>query len=254
MASYGFIFDFFIGIIQPAFPLFNAAFAPFFSMFDFVTASQVTVGVLSTLIAALISVLYYLLIDQEKYNQIKEKQSKLQNKVKEARENDEMEKANKYVQESMSMQKKFMKASIKPIFGSMFVFFIMVPWIIFTFSPIVELPQQNTGYSGDLKPFDGSDYTMEGLQVEQRNDTNVLIYNGNELKQGDQLQVDGATWQVRNVDVPDNADHAEVKLSFSFLKLPFSLPLIGGYLEWLGFYILFQIPGTIIFRKLLGVH
>jgi uncharacterized membrane protein (DUF106 family) len=37
-------------------------------------------------------------------------------------------------------------------------------------------------------------------------------------------------------------------------QLPFSLPLIGNSLGWLGWYILISLPSALVFKKMMGIH
>ncbi|MDY6789609.1 MAG: EMC3/TMCO1 family protein [Candidatus Nanohaloarchaea archaeon] len=250
--AYGFIFDFFLGVMKPIFPVFDALFGFAFSIFGKYTASLVSLGLFSAVVALLISLTYVVLIDREEYNRIRDKQKELQEKMKEAQDNDNMDKVNEYMKESMSMQKKFFKVSLKPIFASMFIFFLVVPWILHTFVPVVELQQADNGFRGNFE-FMGAE--MGELKVENRSKGHVLVSKGEEYKVNGELALAGTTWEVENIQLAKNSETtAEVKLAFEFVKFPFSIPLIGNSLEWLGFYIITQIPFTIAFRKMLGLQ
>ncbi|MDY6771501.1 MAG: EMC3/TMCO1 family protein [Candidatus Nanohaloarchaea archaeon] len=252
--TYGFLYDAIIPLLAPTFPLFDLVFGPFFALFDLSIAPQLALGALSILLAALVSVVYYIMIDKEKYDRIKQKQQKYQDKIKEAKENDEMDKVNKYISENMKLQKDFMKVSLKPILGSMLLFFLFMPWVLHTFVPVTTLQpaQQGDGYTGNLTFLDGQ-YNLGELQATAQNNDTYILQHGNETyREGNMMKIRGMSWQVQNIQVQDS--EAAVKLSLSFLHLPFSLPLAGDSLEWLGFYIIFQLPFTFIFRKMLGLQ
>jgi uncharacterized membrane protein (DUF106 family) len=251
--TYGMPYDIFMNLLRPVFPLADAIFAPLFSMFEYGLAAQLTVGIISVVLAAVISVIYTAVIDKEKQKEIKEKSKELQKKHKEAKEEGNHEKANKYLQENFSVQMEMMKVSFRPMLFTMIIFFLVMPWVVYTFVPVVDLPQQDGQYQGDFT-FLGGQYTLGELQAQQQsNDSYVLIHNGGEYTEGDRVKINGLDWNIRSIDTVENSPaKAEIKLSLSFLDLPFSLPLAGSSLEWLGFYIIVQLPFSIIFRKALG--
>lgn len=252
MASYGFLYDFFIPLLEPAFPLFDLLFGWVFSVFELSIAPQISLGLLSIVLAGLISVVYYILIDKEKYDAIREKQQEYQDKIKEARDNDDMEKANKYISENMKLQKDFMKVSLKPILGSMVLFFLIIPWVLHTFVPVVELTQQGDSFQGEFTFMDGR-YSLGEIQaVNNTGEDYVLQYDNETYEQGERVEIQGMSWKINEIDT--SSDQPAVKFALSFVKLPFGLPLIGDSLEWLGYYIIFQLPFTFIFRRMLGLQ
>lgn len=265
MASYGAMFDLFTPIVEPLFPLLDIIFGVFLSQFGPDLGSQLALAAMSILMAAVVSLVYALLIDKERFNEIREKQSEYQDKIKEARDEGEMEKANKLLQENMGMQKEFMKVSMKPIIGSMVLFFLMIPWVLNTFVPVHELSAMDdaTGldqtvegaWSGELAYYNGQ-YRLGEAQVHNTTNGSVtFVHDGTAYNQGDKLTLDGIQFQLSGIELPeDGSGSAEVRLSHVFLPLPFSLPLAGSSFEWLGFYIIFQIPFTFLFRKALGVQ
>ncbi|MCJ7450175.1 MAG: EMC3/TMCO1 family protein [Candidatus Nanohaloarchaeota archaeon QJJ-9] len=253
--SYPFLFGLFMGVVEPAFPVIDAIFSIVFSTIGVnLTSAQVTVGLISIIIAAIISVLYLLLMDQERHQEIKDKQKELQNDMKEARSEGEMDKANKYMSENMKLQKEMFKSMFKPMIASMFVFFLIIPYILHTFVPVVGLPQADNGFKGNFTMMDGR-YNLEELEVERKgNSSYVLVHNNQTYNTSEEIKLEDMRWQVRDISVTEDESKAEVKLALEFLQLPVSLPLAGSSFEWLGFYILFQFPFTFIFRKLLGVQ
>jgi len=265
VASYGAMFDLFTPLVKPLFPVLDAVFGVFLTQFGPDLGSQLALGAMSILMAAIVSLVYALLIDKERFNEIREKQSAYQDKIKEARDEGEMEKANKLLQENMGMQKEFMKVSMKPIIGSMLLFFLMIPWVLNTFVPVQQFsPMADTtglnqtvegAWSGELSYYNGQ-YRLGEAQIHNHTDGSVtLVHDGETYFGGDKITLDGLRFQIGAIDLPaDEGGDAEVKLSHVFLPLPVGLPLAGDSFEWLGFYIIFQIPFTFLFRKMLGVQ
>ncbi|MDY6777757.1 MAG: EMC3/TMCO1 family protein [Candidatus Nanohaloarchaea archaeon] len=253
--TYGLPYDIFFIVVKPLFPAVNALAAILFSLVGLDRGPQAALGALSVLVAAIISLFYVILIDQEEYQRIKDRQQELQNKYKEAQEEGDSEKAEKFMKENMAVQKEFMMVSFKPIIGSMVVFFLVMPWVLHTFVPVVQLQPQGDVYRGELTMLGGR-YTLTELTANRTgNSTYVLAHDGKKLGEGDTLTTDGLEWHIRSIKkVANSEERVRAKLSLEFLDLPFSLPLIGSSLGWLGYYIIFQIPFTFLFRKMLGVQ
>lgn len=265
MASYGAMFDLFTPLVAPLFPAFDAIFGIFLQQFGPHTGSRIALAVMSILMAAVVSLVYAFLIDKERFNEIREKQSEYQDRISEARDEGEMDKANKLLQENMALQKDFMKISLKPILGSMVLFFLMIPWVLNTFVPVQQIDhvddpaglgeQVEDAWRGELSYYNGQ-YGLGEVQVHNRTDGDVrLIRGGETYSQGDKITLNGLRFQISSIGLPaDDSGQATIQLSHVFLPLPFGLPLAGTSFEWLGFYIIFQIPFTFIFRKALGVQ
>lgn len=248
---YGGLFDLFTGLLEPVFPVYNAIFGIFFKFMGAKAASICSMALLSATVALIISFFYVLLIDKEEYNRIREKQKELQDKMKEAQNNDNMEKANKYMKESMSMQKKFMKASLKPMFASMFIFFLFVPWVLTTFVPVVEAGSTGGNqFTGEME-FVGFDQSHSVTVTGNESEAEIQL-DDETYEKGDKVLVEDYQFIIEGLRVED--DSAKVKLAYSFFTIPFSIPLIGSSFEWLSLYILFQLPFTFAFRKMLGVQ
>ncbi len=244
---------FFVELLEPVFPVYSQIFGFFFNFVDPRIASFLSVLLVSITVSLIISLLYLVLVDREEYNRIRERQKEIQEKVKEAQDNDEMEKANKLMKESFSMQKKFMKASVKPMIASMFIFFLIVPWILTTFSPVIELEAAGNGtFQGEFTAR-GFDQPIGQVELISENDTNTVLVDGEEVEIGEYVSHDESNeWILKDMEVED--DSARVMFSYRFIPLPFNLPLIGSTFEWLGTFILFQLPFSILFRKMLGIH
>ncbi len=249
------LFGFFVEFLQPVFPIYDKVFGIFFNYFGHRTASLLSVALLAATVALIISSFYIFLVDRDEYNRIREKQKELQEKMKEAQDNDEMEKANKYMQESFSMQKEFMKTSIKPMIGSMVIFFLFVPWILHTHIPIVETEMVEEGvYEGVLEAR-GYEEPIGNLTVNiGEEDEREYFFNGEQYEIGDRVSEGEDEWIIKESEYDEENDTVNVKFSYRFIKIPVNLPLFGDTLEWLGTFILFQLPFTIIFRKMLGVQ
>lgn len=243
--AYGFAIDFFLGLVQPLFPYtFDPVFGLLLGVGSPLTGARLTIVLVSIALSALISVLYYLLMDVEEYQRIKEKRETLNRKMKEAREDEDMDEANKYMKEMAGMQKEFFTVMLKPMFASMFIFFLLLPWMFVTFNPVVPL-QGNGTMSGELV-FNGHALPVTVEEAANR----TVVVDGQNATIGEVITMDDMRWKLQAVD----AEAGEAKFAAEIVPLPFSLPFLGDELGWLGAYILISIPFTFGFRKMLGIQ
>lgn len=245
--AYGFAIDFFLSIVEPLFPYtFDPLFGSLLAVGSPLTGARVTILAVSIALSAIISVLYYLLMDVEQYQEIKEKREELNAKMKEAQDDDNVDEASKHMKEMAGMQKEFFTVMMKPMLVSMVVFFLLLPWMFTTFNPVVSIAPQDGGtYAGTL------DYNGEELPFEVDASGNAtVVVDGEEIRPGEVAMMDDLRWKLQSVDV----ENEQVKFAAEILPLPVSLPLLGDELGWLGTYILISIPFTFLFRRKLGIQ
>lgn len=247
--AYGFLIDTFLAFTQPLFPYtFDPVFGPLLGMGSPLTGARLTVAAISVLLAGLLSLLYYWLMDLEAYEEFKEKRSNLQDKMQEARDEGNTEEASKYTKEMMEMNMENMRLMLKPMLVSMVLFFLILPWMYTTFNPVVPMQETGAGVAGTLQ-FNGGGETA--MTLEQRNNTSVIVVDGETLAEGDRFLMEDLPWKVQTITADEEA---EVKVAAEIIQLPANLPLVGDELGWLGSYILIVIPLTFIFRKKLGIQ
>ncbi len=234
-------------ILAPLYSFYNTLFQPLLVM-----GPYVSLGFFSVVLAGLFSVIYWWLLDIERADEIKDKLNDYQDKMKEARENDEHDKASDHLKKTLQLNQKFMMLNMKPMIATMVFVGLFFPWLGATYAPTIQMNQtDNATYQGQLN-YAGQDTlitaqnTSSGIQVSSEGSTAGIK---------GEIQAFNMQWQVINFNTVDVDTHdANLKLNAEFLKLPFSLPLVGGALNWLGFYILIVMPLTYIFRKILGVQ
>jgi len=192
-------------------------------------------------------VIYWFLLDIERADRIKKKINKYQDRMKEAREEDEQDKASKHFKKTLELNQRFMMLNLKPMLATMVFVALFFPWLGNTYAPTIEMDSFNeTGFNGTI------DYAGEQVPVNAVNNSGQMQFftEGNE-----NIRAYGIEWEVISFEQVQGQDHdAELKINGVFLDLPFSIPLAGEAFNWLGFYILIVMPMTYIFRKLLGVQ
>lgn len=237
-------------ILTSLYGFYNVIFRPLLA-----SDPYLAMGFFSVCLAGLFSLIYWLMLDIEKADEIKEKMKEHQDKMKEARNNDESEKATEHMQESMKMNQKLMMENFKPMIGTIVFVALIFPYLGATFAPLVELdPAGEDQWTGNLT-YGGQtaelmvENTSNGIQVQHQDQTAGI---------DGRLNIFGVNWEVANFKDHSGGIFAKpkgkvLKLGIVFVELPFSLPFAGSTLNWLGFYILLAMPLTYIFRKALGV-
>mgnify|MGYP006270059653 CR=1 FL=1 len=213
-------------------------------------------GIFSAALAGLFSLIYWFLLDIEKQKEIKEKINDKQEKMKEARKNDDAEKASEHMQETMKHNQKMMMLNFKPMIATMVFVALVFPWLGATFAPTVELTEQaNNTFTGD---FVYNGYSNELTVINGTNQT--VQFDGQQTDIDGSIDAYGVTWDITRFGEAKGgflgtslSTGTVLNLNARFVELPFSIPLAGSALNWLGFYIIIAMPLTFIFRKMLGV-
>ncbi len=236
-------------ILQTLYGFYNAVFHPLLA-----TSPYLALGFFSAALAGLFSLIYWYLLDIEKANEIKEKLSERQDKMKEARKNDNSDKASEHMQKTMELNQRLMKLNLKPMVATMVFVALIFPWLGSVYSPAIELHQSSEDtWEGNLS------YAKTSIPVEVINGTDKKVnVNEQEIEVGDTFRAFGIEWETKYFGEKKGGFFSSgggtvLKVSAEFVKLPFSIPLAGGALNWLGFYILIAMPLTFILRKALGV-
>lgn len=215
----------------------------------------VSLGFFSAVLAGMFSLIYWYLLDIEKADEIKDRLSEHQDKMKQARSNDNGDKASEHMQETMRLNQRLMKLNVKPMIATMVFVALIFPWLGHTFSPAVNMEKADSVYQGELN------YAGKTAQLEVDNSTSPATVNiGDSSSQvGKTINALGVEWELKYFGqksggfLKPGGEGNVVKLSAKFVDLPFSIPFAGNALNWLGFYILIAMPLTYVFRKLLGV-
>ncbi|MFB6193194.1 MAG: EMC3/TMCO1 family protein [Candidatus Nanohaloarchaea archaeon] len=203
----------------------------------------------SACLAGLFSIIYWILLDIEKADEIKEKMNTHQEKMKKAQKENDSETAREHMSKSMKLNQKFMMLNFKPMIGTMIFVAFMFPWLGQTYAPsIVMQPSNNvsdtTLYTGQLE------YANKNTRVILQN--NTLEIDNKTAEVGQTIQALGVKWDVKSIESVNS--QKKVRLDANFATLPVSIPLAGSTVNWLMFYILVTMPLTYSFRKALGIQ
>ncbi|MFP4045465.1 MAG: EMC3/TMCO1 family protein [Candidatus Aenigmatarchaeota archaeon] len=199
------------------------------------------VAILALAISFVISAIYKVFTDEKRAKKIKENMDELKEKAEKAREDGKHDKANEHMSEMMKHSSKQMKMQLKPM-AITFIVIIPLFWFVFPnlYPPAtVNFNQNNTlSYKGTELP----------TTLEDESPVRVNI-DGKEYERGDIVKTE--SWKLEVGDY--NEEDKILKLERIAVMLPFSLPMVGNSLGWLGWYILIALASGQVFRKLLGV-
>ncbi len=243
-------------ILSTLFQFYDTIFGPILSL-----GPYISMGIFAGMLALLFSLLYWKLLDKEKADKIREKLNKKQEKMKEARKEDNDEEPGKYMEEILELNQKFMMTNMKPMIATMFFVALIFPWLGATYSPNIGLtPVENqTGtYQGEMKFAEQTNNITVINETENSNNTTIII-DDTEYQLEDRFEKYGVEWHIRTFQenpqglLSTTEEPKILGISAEFIQLPFSIPIAGTALNWLGFYIILAMPLTYTFRKLLGV-
>ncbi len=245
--GYGIAIDIFLGLVRPLFPYtFDPLFTPLLAVGSPLTGARLTLLAISVILAAILSIVYYLLMDLEAYQELQDRREELNEKMKEARDDGDIEESKEYMSEMSEMTMDNMKIMLKPMLASMVIFFLILPWMYVTFVPIVDVAPSGDGtYTGEMV-FNGRSMP---LKVVNRTEPAVVL-DGENYTVGESFMMGDLPWKVKNIDM----DNQDVRLAAEIVQLPVSLPVVGDEMGWLSTYILIIIPFNFLFRKLLGIQ
>jgi uncharacterized membrane protein (DUF106 family) len=193
----------------------------------------------------IITLVYRIFTKPAEMRKIKEEMKFYREKAKEAQKRKDMKKSQEYLNDMMKASHKQFKMNMKPMFLSMIVVLLLLSMVNQTYSGVVaETNENGIGYFS----FAGINHTLMEENGNVRIDTNGNgdFSDESSYAEGDVADIENTYWQV----FPE-----EGKTSmYLLIRMPFPLPFVGYYLNWLLWYILCTLPATWIFRKFLGVE
>lgn len=226
-------------ILEPLFGFFDAIFQPLLQL-----GPYPSLIFFSAALAALFSVIYYIFLDRERADEIKDKLEAHQDKMKEAREDGADEEVSDHLEKSLKLNQKFMMLNLKPMIATMLFVGLIFPWLGATFAPNLDFTEENN-FSNQLE------WAGQSQQIYFDNDTRTVQLDNQSAAKNEHISAYGVDWQVTKVN--DIEKGVEARMNIAFIKLPFDLPLAGSALNWLGFYILIVMPLGYGLRKMMGV-
>lgn len=198
--------------------------------------------IISTVVSFTLALSYKLLTNQEELKGVNEELKELNAKFKEAQKNKDQKELMKLQTRMLEINSKKMKNTMKPMMAS---FLIIIPVFVFIFPAlygdlVVKLDDSLAGTA---------EFGGKSANVQFVKEGSAIVINGEEKTPQQTMEIGDKEFVFKSFD----DGKKEVTLKMIAVNLPFSMPIWGERLGWLGWYILFSIPLTSVFRKVLGV-
>jgi len=216
------------------------------------------------------------MVDPEKMKQIKKDMKFYSEKSKEARKNNDANKANEYASEMMKLSRKQFGLNFKPMMVSLVIFFLALYTVLGAYGTIMpffgtyvggitvntnDVVNQDTKtgvlqYKDLSYPFQTHEEVYTDENGAERTRFNITIYysQNNDFSDdemynpGDVVEIGDSKWKIY---------HSDLNQTFFIVAvdLPFTLPLnFGNQVDWIMWYIICAVTFSFIFRKFLGVE
>jgi len=222
------------------------------------------VTLISIGLSFLLAVIYRLLTKPGEMKKVKEDMKFFKEKMNQANKAGDKAKANEYASEMLKASQGQFRHSMKPMMVSMLVFLLLLTALngLYGAAPV---------YAGSViqNPIGAGQADSGSIILKGLNHT-YIIFNESGVKaaavdldddgsyseaerfaEGSVFSHNGAYWSVSAA--PKEGGRYVLASSILLAKLPFPIPYIGTYLTWFWWYVFLSVPGTLIFRKLLGV-
>jgi uncharacterized membrane protein (DUF106 family) len=209
----------------------------------------------SLLLSFLISLIYRVFTKPAEIRELKKDMKFYREKSREAQKQKDLKKANEYMNEMMKLSQKQMRHTMKPMFITLGLVFIILGFVNQSYGGVVvetKAVDENTA----VGHFAYADFN-HSLKAEKLGETLKITLDTNDngdfsdetvYSKSEMFSLGNAYW----VAEPLNMNQTRMDIA---IKTPFAIPFFGAnYMGWLIWYILVSLPATWIFRKALGVE
>lgn len=226
---------------------------------------------LSVAISFVVALAYRFTVDPNQIRKVKEELEFYKAKLKKAQKARDEAKVKQFTSDMLKTSQKQFKLSMKPLFASMGIFVITIFGLLGGLYGII-LPLFNQPHGGIIANTNLilDTNTHKGFFTYRDSNHSLIVYNqthenGNKFKividfndngdfsddeayfQGNVINLKDSYWELHMVNL--NQTHCTLAI-----KTPFAIPFFGNYLGWFWWFILIEIPVTMLFRKLLGAE
>lgn len=196
---------------------------------------MIEIILISVLFSLILALIYKYGTDQNEVKELKKTVQKYKKKVDKAKKKGDQNEMNKEMKKMMDMQGKMMKKNLRPM---IFTFIVVIPLIMFVLPGLYEGPKIGVEEK-NVELFEG--------KITAKPSEDFILINGEKINYGENFNVNGENYEIQKTG-------KKIKFARVITNLPFSLPVIGNQMGWLGTYIITALPFTQLFRKLLGVE
>lgn len=206
---------------------------------------SLSIFIITAFLMTITSLIYYFLIDKHEFRRIRERIQELQKKSKELQK-ENPKKAEEVMKEILQLTHKQMMINMKPMFATLFVVIIFLPWISSISFVHLNLNESLKGvFRTELFTSVPKEY-----EVQVKDNTLVIFLNDKkmELSEGTTFELENNFYRVNKIDVESKT----VELGL-IVKPPFPIPFFSYGFGWLMWYIVCSSLLLYTFRRVLGI-
>lgn len=204
------------------------------------------IAAVSITISLILAFAYKFLANQSKIKYARTELKELKTKMDAAKKKGNQKEMQKLFEKSLQLNNEQLMLNMKPLLASMVLIALFLPWLAYAYGEVKAPVIDNKGtYIYDK--------TNESFIITQNSEPVITFDNTaiKTVKNGDKIQIGARTHKVV-IEQSDNKVNA-VKFEGYVANLPFTLPIFGSTVGWLGLYIIISMPATFLFRKMLKV-
>ncbi len=201
---------------------------------------------ISMFISFLLSISYKLFVNQNKVKYIRTELKELKTKMNAAKKKGKEKELKTLFDKSLKLNNEQLMLNMKPLLASMVLITLFLPWLGHAYGDVNAAIEDGKGtYAYD---------NIEEVFTITDGDDPIVTFEKTELgtlENGDEVVIGERAHKIE-IEKKDEKINKVKFMSFR-ADLPFSLPIFGNTVGWLGLYIIISMPATFLFRKMLNV-
>lgn len=198
------------------------------------------ITIFSIIVLFLINIFYKILIKQDEAKQLKARTKELSKQMRQEQKAGNTQKANELMSEMMRENSRMMRLTMKPMLTSFIIVILLLPWPAAHFGDTTAEIKDNAG----VVTLAGKNHTFTV------NSGEVNVEGATPLGHA----CDSKCYEIGGNSYEVTQEGSKLKFAPIVAVMPLALPLLGGTMGWLGWYIICSIPFVILMRKLMKIY
>ncbi len=193
----------------------------------------ISVLIFSIIMTFIVNIFYRIMINQNEAKASKDRISEISKQMKEEQKKGNTEKSGELLKEMMKENSRTMHMTLKPMMISLIIVIILLPAV--------------SSFYGDKFADSKGTVSINGKDYQVQADGSKISIENQECSAPCRLDISGMTQEI-------SIEKSKVKLAPVVALLPFSIPVAGDNLGWLGWYFIVSMPSMILIRKLMKIY
>ena len=191
----------------------------------------ISVLIFSVVMTFIVNIFYRVMINQNEAKASKDRISEISRQMKE--EQKKGNSTNELFKEMMKENSRTMHMTLKPMMISLIIVIILLPAV--------------SSFYGDKLADSKGTVSINGRDYHVQADGSKISIENQECSAPCRLNISGMAQEI-------SIENSKVKIAPIVASLPFSIPVAGDNLGWLGWYFIVSIPAMILIRKLMKIY